>query len=42
MHMGGKSANATNYRGELLGALGYLLVMKAILPDERDANVCRS
>ena len=31
-----RSPSASNYRGELLGALGYLLVTKAVLDYERD------
>ena len=31
-----RSSCASNYRGELLGALGYLLILKAVFPDDRD------
>ena len=36
-----KGESVSNYRAELLGAIGYLLVMKAVLPDARktDCNV---
>ena len=33
-----KGESASNYRAELLGAIGNLLVMKAILPDIRTTN----
>ena len=34
-----RSSCASNYRGELLGALGYLLILKAVLPDDCDTMV---
>ena len=34
-----RSNCASNYRGELLGALGYLLILKAVLPNDRDVLV---
>ena len=34
-----RSKCASNYRGELLGALGYLLILKAVLPNDRDVLV---
>ena len=34
-----KSPDASNYRGELLGALGYTLVMKAVCEEDRDLTV---
>ena len=33
-----KSEHASNYRGEILGKLGYLLVMKAVLLNRRDVS----
>ena len=30
-----KGGSASNYRAELLGTIGYLLVMKAVLPNIR-------
>ena len=34
-----RSPDASNYRGELLGALGYTLVMKAVCEEDRDFSV---
>ena len=34
-----RSPSASNYRGELLGALGYTLVMKAVCGEDRDPMI---
>ena len=35
-----KTEEATNYRGEILGAIGYMLVMKAVVPTlDRDEQI---
>ena len=31
--------SASNYRGEILGALGYTLVMKAVLEKDRERSI---
>ena len=33
-----KGESASNYRAELLGAIGYLLVMKAVIPNIHSTN----
>ena len=33
-----RSPAASNYRGEILGALGYTLVMKAVLEKDRESR----
>ena len=34
-----RSKCTSNYRGELLGALGYLLILKAVIPNDRNVLV---
>ena len=33
------SATASNYRGEILGALGYTLVMKIVLDKDKERSI---